>query len=112
MIAIISLLHAEPRAFDFYFYIIYHLSAGVFQWSQEKGVLGEDQFNLLQESKTRVRSIIKERTHISVDVRDPTGKGGTTTTQNVAHAMLSNEKIYKFWYPQFLMNIRSHFMNV
>ena len=65
MIAIISLLHAEPRAFDFYFYIIYHLSAGVFQWSQEKGVLGEDQFNLLQESKTRVRSIIKERTHIS-----------------------------------------------
>ena len=32
-------------------YIIYHLSAGVFQWSQEKGVLGEDQFNLLQESK-------------------------------------------------------------
>ena len=54
MIAIISPLHAELRAFDFYLYIIYHLSAGVFQWSQEKGVLGEDQFNLLQESKARV----------------------------------------------------------
>ena len=54
MIAIISPLHAELRAFDFYLYIIYHLSAGVFQWSQEKGVLGEDQFNLLQESRARV----------------------------------------------------------
>ena len=31
MIAIISPLHAELRTFDFYLYIIYHLSAGVFQ---------------------------------------------------------------------------------
>ena len=34
-------------------------------------------------------------TNIAVDVPDPTGKGGTTTTGNVAHALLSNEKIFK-----------------
>ena len=30
-----------------------------------------------------------------MDVPDPTGKGGTTTTGNVAHALLSNEKNFK-----------------
>ena len=74
-------------------YIIYHLSAGIFQWSQEKGVLGEDHSNLLQESKARVRSFIKEKTQIAVFVLDPTGKDGINTTGNVAHALLSNEKI-------------------
>ena len=29
---------------------------------------------------------------IAVDIPDPTGKGGTTTTGNVAHVLLSNEK--------------------
>ena len=53
MIVIIRPLHADLKAFDFYLHIIYHLSAGVFQWSQEKGVLGEEQFNLLREIKAR-----------------------------------------------------------
>ena len=81
MIATVSPLHAQLRFFDFMLKIIYRLNAEMFNWSEEKNVLGEE-FNILKMSKIRVRSLIKEKAHTSVDMPDATGKGGTTTTGN------------------------------
>ena len=46
----------------------------------------------LELSKSTVQDHIKEKTKISVDMPDSTGKGGTTTNGNVVHALLSEEK--------------------
>ena len=39
-----------------------------------------------------MRASIKERTHISVDMPDSSGKGGASTTGNVVHELMSREK--------------------
>ena len=41
---------------------------------------------------SNVRALIKEKTNISVDMPDSTGKGGTSTNGNVAHTLLSQEE--------------------
>ena len=38
-----------------------------------------------------MRAVIKEKTHLAVDVPDSTGKGGTSTTGNIVHSLLSKE---------------------
>ena len=90
-IATVSPLHAECRVFDTLLKLIYHLNAQIFNWSDEKKALGDD-YQVLQESKVTVRALIKEKTHISVDIPDSTGKGGTSTTGNAVHSLLSEEK--------------------
>ena len=90
-IASVSPLHSLMRAFDFFLKIIYHLNAGLFIWSNGKSFLGSD-YVLLQQSKDRVRASIKEKTNISVDIPDFTGKGGMSTTGNVVHSLMSEEK--------------------
>ena len=90
-IALISPMHAGCRVFETLLKLIYHLNGRIFNWSDEKKVLGDD-YSILQASKNTVRALIKEKTHISVDIPDSTGKGGTSTTGNVVHALLSEEK--------------------
>ena len=63
----------------------------MFIWSDEKKVLGNKYLDL-QKSKITVRTCIKEGTNISVDMPDSTGKGGTSTTGNVVHELMSKEK--------------------
>lgn len=92
MLLLVSPLHATLRTGDTILKIIYHLNAGLFNWSDEKSKLGDDGYLLLKESKVRVRASIKEGTSISVDMPDSTGKGGTSTTGNVVHELMSKEK--------------------
>ena len=87
-ISMLSPLHAFMRFFDTILKIIYHLNAGIFKWSDDKNVLGSS-FQLLKTSKDTVKAIIKEKTHLSVDVPDSTGKGGTSTTGNVIQVLVS-----------------------
>ena len=96
-IASISPLHAECMIFDTLLKLIYHLNAQIFNRSEEKTVLGDD-YKKLQARKNTVRAIIKEKTRITVDIPDTTGKGSTSTIGNVVHSLLSEEKIFKFWY--------------
>ena len=91
-IASISPLHALLRFFDFLLKIIYHLNANIFNWSEEKKVLGDEKYSQLQITKNYVRALLKEKTNISVDMPDATGKGGTSTNGNVVHSLLSKEK--------------------
>ena len=89
-ISMLSPLHAFMRFFDTLLKIIYHLNAGIFKWSDDKNVLGSS-FQLLKNSKDTVKAIIKEKTHLSIDIPDSTGKGGTSTTGNVIHTIMSKE---------------------
>ena len=91
MIASVSPLHSLLRVFDFILKIIYHLNAGLLIWSYQTSVFCSD-YVQLQKSKDRVHASIKERTNISVDMPDSTGKGGTSTTGNVVHELMSREK--------------------
>ena len=38
-----------------------------------------------------MRAVLKEATHLAIDIPDFTGKGGTSTTGNVIHSLLSDE---------------------
>ena len=90
-VAMISPLHCNFRFFDTLMKIIYHLNAGIFVWSDDKNVLGSG-YESLKISKGNIRKTLKEQTHLAVDMPDATGKGGTSTTGNVIHSMLSREK--------------------
>ncbi|KAL5254995.1 hypothetical protein ACHWQZ_G014442 [Mnemiopsis leidyi] len=90
-IAIISPLHCFLRSFDFLLKIVYHLNAGVFNWSNEEKTLGY-QYRFLKQSKESVRAHLKEQTHLAIDIPDSTGKGGTSTTGNVVNELLGTEK--------------------
>ena len=71
--------------------IAYHLNAVVFNWSNEENTLG-NQFQFLKRSKESVRPQLKEQSHLGLaikDIPDATGKGGTSTTGNVIHALFS-----------------------
>ena len=88
-IGMLSPLHSILRFFDFMLKIVYHLNAGIFNWSDGKNVLGSD-YEKLKNSKDNVRKSLREGTHSAVDIPDATGKGGTTTTGNVIHSIISN----------------------
>ena len=90
-IGILSPLHSILRFFDFMLKIVYHLNAGIFNWSDGKNVLGSE-YEKLKNSIDNVRKSLREGTHSAVDIPDATGKGGTTTTGNVIHSIMSNEK--------------------
>ena len=89
-ISMLSPLHGGMRFFETVLRLIYYLHAGVFKWSEDKNVLGS-KFQILKKSKETVRAVIKEKTHLAVDVPDSTGKGGTSTTGNIVHSLLSKE---------------------
>ena len=110
-IAMLSPLHSTLRFFDFLLKIIYHLHAKLFIWSDDKRVLS-DRYEALKYSKDTVRNYIKEHTNVAVDVPDATGRGGTSTTGNVVHTLLKEEKIYQYWYPKSLLSTRKICMNV
>ena len=44
---------------------------------------------------SNVRALIKEKTNISVDMPDSTGKGGTSTNGNVGHTLSTQEENIK-----------------
>ena len=107
-IASVSPLHAQLRFFDFVLKIVCHLNANIFNWSQEKNILGDDNYKTLQNSKSIVRALIKENTGISVDMPNSTGKGGTSTNGNVVHSLLSEEKnlqVIVSAVPEFFQNL-------
>ena len=56
-----------------------------------KKTLGEEGYDKLKQSKISVRAVLKEATHLAIDIPDFTGKGGTSTTGNVIHSLLSDE---------------------
>ena len=89
-LATISPLHSLLRFFDFILKIVYHLNAAVFKWSNEERTLGH-QFQFLKRAKETVRAELKTKTHLAIDIPDSTGKGGTSTTGNVIHALLGSE---------------------
>jgi len=86
----ISPLHAGLRFFDFLLKIIYRLECSVFVWSEEQGVLGRC-YQFLQAAKKKVRAAVKEGTGVAMDIPDSTGKGGTSTSGNVVHTLLSKQ---------------------
>ena len=63
-----------------------------FNWSEEKNMLGNDQYVRYENSRSDVQLRLKDGTNISVDMPDSTGKGGTSTYGNVVHSLLSEEK--------------------
>ena len=90
-VASMSPLHSQLRFFDFLLKIIYCLNAGLFNWSNEQTVLGAS-YRFLKESKDVVRSAIRDQTGVAIDIPDATGKGGTSTSGNTIHTLLSQER--------------------
>ena len=83
----VQVLHALLRTFDFFMKIVVHTKAGVFDWSE--GVSHSSKF--LAAAKVALQGQIQEGTGIKWDVVDKTGKGGTTTTGNVARRLLHSK---------------------
>ena len=63
--------------------------AGISTWEKSKGSYTN---TILQNFKEKLQEIIEERTGIQWDKADPTGKGGTSTTGNIARRLLHDER--------------------
>ena len=82
-----QILHSMLRTFDHFMKVVVHIKAGVFSWSKSNST---DKL-FLQTAKKQLQDVIKEKIHnIKWDFPDSTGKGGTTTTGNVARELLLN----------------------
>ena len=75
MVMMVSPLHALLRTFDFIIKLISLLRAGITVWSENKNQLGRS-FQFYKQAKDEVISVVKEKTHITIEVPDSTGKGG------------------------------------
>ena len=77
----IQVLHVLMRSFDHFMGALLRCYAGVFTWKKSKGSYTDE---ILQSFKERLQEIIVDSTGIQWDRPDPTGKGGTSTTGNIA----------------------------
>ena len=67
---------------------VVHQKAGIFDWSESPSSINKQ---FLVQAKQAIQSYIFEKVHgIKWDFPDATGKGGTTTTGNVARELLHN----------------------
>lgn len=86
-------LHNLLRAFDWIYKICYHATAGHLSWSEGK-LSSENRssraLQFLKQAKESIQRNIKETAHIIIDRPDTSGHGGTSTTGNVAKALLNS----------------------
>ena len=80
-----QVLHGLLRSFDHFMKAVVHVRAGVYNWSEVKGSYGK---LFVDKSKDALRSALANSLHMKWDQPDPTGKGGTTTTGNIARRLL------------------------
>ena len=82
----VQVLHALLRSFDHFMKTVAHVKAGVFDWSESPSSYN-NQF--LKRAKAELQEKIQRKVHgIKWDFPDSTGKGGTTTTGNIARELL------------------------
>ena len=87
-------LHNLLRCFGWLFKICYHATAGHFSWSEAKLDVSNrvaHALEFLKIAKESIQEKVKSATSITLEKADPTGHGGTSTTGNVAKAMLNTE---------------------
>ena len=85
----ISPLHTMLRTWDFIFKLLCFLKAETYIFSPEENVL-KDKYDDYKKSKKYIINKIQNDTHITIEVPDPTGKGGTTTNGNTVSNILGN----------------------
>ena len=71
----------------------YHATAGHYDWSEAKLAVKNRvgrTLEFLKQAKEQIQKNVKDETGILLEKPDPTGHGGTTTTGNVAKAILNN----------------------
>ena len=83
-------LHLLMRSFDFIIKLIIHEIAEIRHWSEEVS-MQDAQF--VKQAKRNLQDHLKLHTGIKLDFPDATGKGGTTTTGNVARRILWEPKL-------------------
>ena len=81
----VQVLHAVLRCFDHFMKVVVHMSAGVHIWTETKLSRSTP---FLEAEKKKVQEAILKETGIKWDFVDSSGQGGTTTTGNVARALL------------------------
>ena len=83
-----QVLHSLLRNFDHFMKAAVHVKAGVIDWSESPSSINKQ---FLERAKTEIQERIKTDIHgIKWDVPDSSGKGGTSTTGNVARDLLHN----------------------
>ena len=78
-------LHLLLRSCDFAVKLIIHEIAGIQHWSESVSMRNAE---FVKQAKRNLQDHLKLHTGIKLDFPDATGKGGTTTTGNVARRLL------------------------
>ena len=65
----VSPLHSVMRTFDFVKHLLYHLRAGIFEWSDAASKIGDRKPDL-DKAKEDVKAHVKEETGITMDTSD------------------------------------------
>ena len=81
----VQVLHAILRTFDHFMKTVVYVKAGVYDWS-ESSTNAANRF--IKQAKLEIQKALFDHTGIKWDYPDATGKGGTTTTGNVARELL------------------------
>lgn len=84
-----QVLHGLLRTFDHFMKAIVHVKAGTLDWSEIPGSYNK---LFVDNSKNALRSALEDSLHIKWDQPDPAGKGGTTTTGNMARLLLHTKR--------------------
>ena len=84
----VQILHALLRTFDHFMKTAVHVKAGVFDWSEAPS----HNTRFLNNAKKELQEKIASETGIQWDIPDKTGKGGTTTTGNIARELLHSRR--------------------
>ena len=80
----VQVFHALLRSFDHFMKAVVHVKAGVFDWSEAPS----HNSRFLANTKKDLQEKIAAETGLQWDIPDKTGKGGTTTTGNIARSLL------------------------
>ena len=84
-----QVLHALLRVFDNFMKVVIHSIAGVYIWSETNA--NEKKF--VKKAHEDLQKVIKQQLCVAWDYADSGGKGGTTTSGNVARVLLLKRKI-------------------
>ena len=87
----VSPLHCLMRTFSFVLNLLYHLRAEIFLWTESSLRLGNSKQFLLQ-AQDESKALVKEKTGITMDAADPTGKGGNTNKGDVCQRLLVDHR--------------------
>ena len=98
----LSPLHTMLRTWDFIFKLLCFLKAETYIFSPELNVLKE-KYDDYKRSKKYIIDKVQNDTHITIEVPDPTGKGGTSTNGNTVSNILGidkNRKVLSYLVPE------------